>query len=247
MPTTLLDERSRPDFRGTYGALLARATRLDVALTHLRLSTLDLTEAELGRIARVRLLLSRVSAAALDAEVHAVLHRPELAENLRRLILLLERGAIAVRSAPLAGWAPDFSVFGGETGPFALLVGPHRFGVAAFSGPMLASGPRQGRGGAGAAALRGGMGTRVRHRGAGRQHPDPRGEGRKGPVRGVPAVWAGGPKLKGDKSFHERRCPRNRLTPLAARARFCVFPGRRSPARLGDAFRCSSVGRAGDC
>jgi len=40
MPTTLLDERSRPDFRSTYyGALLARATRLDVALTHLRRST----------------------------------------------------------------------------------------------------------------------------------------------------------------------------------------------------------------
>jgi len=94
-----------------------------------------------------------VGAAALDAEAHAVLHRPELAENLRRLILLLERGAIAVRSAPFAGGgAPDFSVFGGETGPFALLVGPHRFGVAAFGEPMLAS--VHGRDGAAQALLR---------------------------------------------------------------------------------------------
>ncbi len=93
-----------------------------------------------------------MGAAALDAEAHAVLHRPELAENLRRLILLLERGAIAVRSAPLAGWAPDFSVFGGETGPFALLVGSHRFGVAAFGEPMLAS--VHGRDGAAQALLR---------------------------------------------------------------------------------------------
>jgi hypothetical protein len=136
---TLLDERSRPDFRAAYGGLVARATRLDVALTHLRLATLDLSEAEVGRLARVRLLLAQVSAVALDAEAHAVLHRSDRAANLRRLATLLRVGRILVRSAPLGGWAPDFSVFGADDGPFAVVVGPHRFDRDGLGGPILAS------------------------------------------------------------------------------------------------------------
>jgi hypothetical protein len=139
MLPTLLDERSRPDFRETYGALVSRARRLDVALTRLRLSTLDLTEAEVGRLARVRLLLAQVSAVALDAEAHAVLHRSDRAENLRRLAALLHTGRIEVRSAPLAAWSPDFSVFSGDDGPVAVIVGPHRFERGGFGGPSLAS------------------------------------------------------------------------------------------------------------
>jgi hypothetical protein len=135
----LIDERSRPGFRETYGTLVSRAVHLDVALTHLRLATLDLTDAEVGRIARVRLLLAQVSAVALDAEAHAVLHRSDRAENLRRLAALLRAGRVEVRSAPLAAWAPDFSVFGAEDGPFALVVGSHRFEAEGFGGPTLAS------------------------------------------------------------------------------------------------------------
>ena len=135
----LLDERSHPDFRRTYGTLMARATRLDVALTHLRLATLDLTEAEIARIARVRLLLAQVSAVALDAEAHALFNRRDRAAHLRRLAPLLDAGRVEVRSAPLAAWSPDFSIFGVEDGPFALVVGPHRFEQLGLGGPSLAS------------------------------------------------------------------------------------------------------------
>ena len=136
----LLDDRGRPDFREAYGMLAQRSSGLDVALTRIRLSTLDLSEAELGRMSRIRLLLSEVSAAALDAEAHAVLHRASMASNLRRLLMLLHLGRIDVRSAPLGGWAPDFSIFWDDARPFALLVGPHRFDRgAAHQGPVLAS------------------------------------------------------------------------------------------------------------
>ena len=119
---------------------MREASRLDVALTHLRLSTIDLTETELHRISRVRLLLAQLRAASLDAEAHVVLHRVDSARNLHRLTGLLRAGRIEVRSAPLATWSPDFSVFGGDGGPFALIIGPHRFERSpAFGGPVLAS------------------------------------------------------------------------------------------------------------
>jgi len=136
----LLDERSRPGFRELFGRLARRASGLDVALTHLRLSTLDLSERELAHVRRIRLVLSEVSAASLDAEAHAVLHRGLMAANLRRLAALLHLGTIEVRSAPLGGWSPDFTVFRRDDGPFAVLVGPHRFERGwSQEGPVLAS------------------------------------------------------------------------------------------------------------
>jgi hypothetical protein len=136
----LIDDRSRPGFRELYGRLARRSTGLDVALTHLRLSTLDLSERELAHVQRIRLLLAEVSAASLDAEAHALLHRGPMAANLRRLATLLTLGRIEVRSAPLGGWAPDFSVFRNEHGPFGVLVGPHRFDRGLMhEGPVLAS------------------------------------------------------------------------------------------------------------
>lgn len=119
---------------------MRRSTGFDVALTHIRLSTLDFSEAELGRVRRARLLLAQVSASALEAEAYALLHRAREADNLRRLVGLLDVGRIEVRSSPLGGWAPDFTVFDDEGDPFALLVGPHRFDRGAlYDGPELAS------------------------------------------------------------------------------------------------------------
>jgi hypothetical protein len=136
----LLDERSRPGFRELFGRLARRASALDVALTHLRLSTLDLSERELASVQCIRLLLAEVSAVSLDAEAHALLHRAPTAANLRRLATLLTVGRIDVRSAPLGGWAPDFSIFVGDHGPAAALIGPHRFDRGgAHVGPVLAS------------------------------------------------------------------------------------------------------------
>jgi hypothetical protein len=136
----LIDERSRPGFRELFGRLARRATALDVALTHLRLSTLDLSDRELASVRRIRLLLAEVSAVSLDAEAHALLHRAPTAANLRRLAALLTLGTIEVRSAPLGGWAPDFSIFRNDEGPCAALIGPHRFDRGAgHEGPVLAS------------------------------------------------------------------------------------------------------------
>lgn len=89
---------------------------------------------------RIRLLLAEVSAVSLDAEAHALLHHPGMAANLRRLALLLHVGRIEVRSAPLGGWAPDFTVFRADDGAHAAMVGPHRFERGLLhSGPLLAS------------------------------------------------------------------------------------------------------------
>jgi hypothetical protein len=136
----LVDDRSRPGFRELFGRLARRASSLDVALTRIRLSTLDLSERELASVQRIRLLLAEVSAVSLDAEAYAVLHRGPMATNLRRLTELLHAGVIELRSAPLGGWAPDFTLFADRAGPCAALVGPHRFERGQMhDAPVLAS------------------------------------------------------------------------------------------------------------
>jgi hypothetical protein len=136
----LLDERSRPDFRDTYGELLAEATHLDVALTHIRLSTLDLRQREIEGVRRVRLLLAEVSAVDLEAEAHGLMLRSERSEVLRTLAGYLADGRAEIRSAPLGGWSPDFSIFRGPSGPFAVLLGFHWFERPfPYRGPALAA------------------------------------------------------------------------------------------------------------
>jgi hypothetical protein len=123
----LLDERSRPDFRDVYGWLLPRSTRLDVALTRIRLSTLDLGRGELDGVRSIRLLLAEVNAVQLDAEAHGVMLREEKREVLHALSARLSQGIIEVRSAPLGGWSPDYSIFHDMHGPAAVLIGSHWF------------------------------------------------------------------------------------------------------------------------
>lgn len=123
----LFDEHTRPDFRDVYGRLLRSSDRLDVALTHIRLSTLDLGAAELEHVRSIRLLLAQVSASHLDAEAHAVALRSDKRAILGTLAAGLARGVIQVRSAPLGGWSPDFSLFRGPGGPIAVLLGFHWF------------------------------------------------------------------------------------------------------------------------
>jgi hypothetical protein len=123
----LFDERSRPDFREVFGRLLMSSERLDVALTHIRLSTLDLGSRELEGVRSIRLLLAEVSAVQLDAEAHAIMLRDDKRDTLRALAARLADGVIQVRSAPLGGWSPDFSLFRGAEGPRAVLLGFHWF------------------------------------------------------------------------------------------------------------------------
>jgi hypothetical protein len=136
----LFDENGHPDFRTVFGRLLQDATRVDVALTRLRLSTLDLREAELRRLTRLRLLLARVDAVTLDVEAHGLLLHPGRAGSLLRLAALLDQGVIRVRAAPLAGWSPDFTVFSRGGSPRAVLLGFHWFQRPfPHRGPALAS------------------------------------------------------------------------------------------------------------
>jgi hypothetical protein len=121
----LLDERSRPDFRDCFGGLARNAIALDVAVTRIRLTTLQLDVGELAGLNRLRLLLAEVRAPVLDAEAHEALLEPGRSVTLRHLIEELRRGRVRVRAAPLGGWSPDFSVFHGADGPLAAMIGPH--------------------------------------------------------------------------------------------------------------------------
>lgn len=144
----LFDERARPAFGEVYGTLLQRALRVDVALTRIRLSTLDLGRRHLEGLRSLRLLLAEVSVVHLDLEAHAVMLRSDKREILRTLTGLLSEGVIEVRSSPLAGWTPDFSVFHSANGPSSVLLGFHWFeqpfphrgpALAALHGPEAAS------------------------------------------------------------------------------------------------------------
>lgn len=126
-PAVLLDERRRPDFRDLFGTLSARSTRVASAVTRVRLSTLDLTSAELAGIRSLRVLVAELNVLQLDAEARALLGQPRRARAIRFLARLLESGILEIRSAPLGGWSPDFTVFEDGDGAMAVLTGFHWF------------------------------------------------------------------------------------------------------------------------
>lgn len=126
-PAFLLDERGRPDFRDVFGALARRSTCILTAVTRVRLSSVDLSPDELEKVTHMRVLISEVSALQLDAEAKSLLLQPRRAPNVRFLTSLLEEGYLEVRSAPLAGWSPDFTVFLNGDDPVAVITGFHAF------------------------------------------------------------------------------------------------------------------------
>ncbi len=135
----LLDERSSPDFRAVFGTLVAAASDVAVAVTRVRLTTLDLTAPELGHVESMRVIVAELSALALDAEARLLRSDPRRAERVALYRGLLESGRLEVRAAPLGGWSPDFTVFSDAGGPGALLVGGHWFERPFHRGPSLAS------------------------------------------------------------------------------------------------------------
>lgn len=149
----LLDERSDPDFRDVFGRLATRSAGLDAAVARIRLTGLDLRRDELRGVERIRVLLANVSALSFRAEADAILSDPSKATNLANIVALMEEGRIEVRSSPLAGWAPDFSIFHRYGKPWTLIVGLHWF-VRPYPhrGPALAS--IHGSSAAGKAAVR---------------------------------------------------------------------------------------------
>jgi hypothetical protein len=139
-PAILFDERRRPDFRDVFGALARRSTDILAAVTRIRLTTLDLGTEELAPLQSLRVLLCELSALRLEAEANALAHQRRRAPNLRLLAHLLEDGRLQVRSAPLGGWSPDFTVFADGTGAQWVLTGFHAFERPyPHRGPALAS------------------------------------------------------------------------------------------------------------
>lgn len=124
---TLFDERTRPDFRTVFGDHARRATDIATAVTRVRLSTLDLLPEEVENVESFRVLVTELNALTLDAEARLIRADPRKAPRVAMLRGLLESGRLEVRSAPLGGWSPDFTVFSEATGPVAVLVGFHWF------------------------------------------------------------------------------------------------------------------------
>lgn len=134
----LFHERDGAGFRLRFRHELMRSLQVDIAVTRLRLSTIDLSEEELLGLTGIRLLLAELRAVELDAEAHALMARPRARAGLRRLESLLERDRVRIRVAPLAGWSPDFSVFQDRRGPRSVLLGFHAFELPhPFPGPAL--------------------------------------------------------------------------------------------------------------
>ena len=123
----LLHERSSPDFRSTFGGLLSQSRSADTAILRIRLGAVDLTGEELAGLRRFRILVAEVSARTVEEETYALSVDPTKRDNLNRVLALLGDQRMEIRSSPLGGWSPDFTVFFGDRGPHALLLGLHWF------------------------------------------------------------------------------------------------------------------------
>jgi len=123
----LIDERTRPDFRDVFVAAVRRSVDVAVAVHRVRLSTVDLSEDDLESVESLRVLVVELNALTLDAEARLIRADPRRAPRVGLFRRLLERGRLEVRSAPLGGWCPDFSVFSDADGPRAVLTGKHWF------------------------------------------------------------------------------------------------------------------------
>ncbi len=126
-PSIFLDERGRPDFRDVYGALVSRSVDVAVAVTRVRLTTLDLSAEELDGVESLRVLVTELNALTLDAEARLIRSDPRRASRVPMFRAMLESGRLEVRSAPLGGWSPDFTVFSDLARPRAVMIGKHWF------------------------------------------------------------------------------------------------------------------------
>ena len=126
-PAVFFDERAPSGFRQTFITLVRRSVDVSVAVTRVRLSTLDLEWDDLATVQSLRVLVTELNALTLDAEARLIQADPVRAARVALYRRLLESGRLEVRSAPLGGWSPDFTVFSGAGGPSAVLCGRHWF------------------------------------------------------------------------------------------------------------------------
>ncbi|CAN5628103.1 hypothetical protein BH23GEM9_BH23GEM9_05240 [soil metagenome] len=106
--TCLMDEQTTPALRQVIGSLLRSATHADIAVMQIRLAAIDLGANEFSALRRCRILLGR-----LDAQELASLGAPgDSAQlHLHALHAFLTSGRAQIRSAGMAAWSPDFSVY----------------------------------------------------------------------------------------------------------------------------------------
>ena len=123
----LLDERSFPDFRTVFGELLSQSTSVEIAILRIRLAAVDLSGRELEAVRRFRVLVAEANAQTVEEESYALTMDPLKRENLNRVLGMLRTGILEIRSAPLGGWSPDFTVFSAGGNPHTLLLGDHWF------------------------------------------------------------------------------------------------------------------------
>ena len=123
----LMDERGRPDFRDVFVGNVRQSVDVAVAVTRVRLSTLDLDGEDLEGLESMRVLVVELNALTLDAEARLLRSDPRRASRIALYREMLESGRLEVRSAPLGGWTPDFTVFSGTGGPQSVLCGKHWF------------------------------------------------------------------------------------------------------------------------
>jgi hypothetical protein len=123
----LIDERDPADFRTLFGRLLAGSSVADTAIFRVRLGAVDLSNRELGNLHRLRVLVAEANAHTVEGEAYALAVDPLKRDNLSRVLTLLQKGVMELRSAPLGGWSPDFTVFSNHRGPQHLLLGLHWF------------------------------------------------------------------------------------------------------------------------
>lgn len=100
---------------------------MDTAILRIRLAAVDLSEKELRKVRNLRVLVAEVNSQTVEEEVYALAMDTAKRENLSRILDLLRRGVMEIRSAPLGGWSPDFTVFSAGGTPHTLLLGDHWF------------------------------------------------------------------------------------------------------------------------
>jgi hypothetical protein len=105
---TTLDEASVPSLRHVIGSLLAGAERADIAVSSVRLAAIDLSPAETDGVLTCRILLGRLDSRELES---LGAHGARARAHLSVLRAFLCSGRVSVRSAGMAAWLPDFSLY----------------------------------------------------------------------------------------------------------------------------------------
>ena len=126
-PPCLIDERSPTSFRFLFGQLLAQSSHVSIAILRIRLGAVDLSTREMDGLRRLRVLVAEANTRSVEGEAYAMAVDPMKRENLSRILSLLRRGVMEIRSSPLGGWSPDFTVFSDAHRPRGLLMGLHWF------------------------------------------------------------------------------------------------------------------------